>query len=118
MNTKLQLLVRWANLNLPSYFFQKVLSDNSENYYCSDELKAALAWFVDYLQHERYHEFLDNLTPVDVYLGRGEKILTIRKQKKESMLLRRKIYEQYKMRHARNTNIFLFERPLPNKGGF
>jgi hypothetical protein len=34
------------------------------------------------------------------------------------MLLRRKIYKQYKMRHARNTNIFLFERPLPNKGGF
>jgi hypothetical protein len=83
----------------------------------SDELKAAITRFVDYYNNERYHESLDNLTPADVYLGRGEKILTIRKQiKKESMLLRRKIYEQYKMRHARNTNIFLFERPHTKKG--
>jgi len=87
-----------------------------QNYYCPDELKAAITRFVDYYNNERYHESLDNLTPADVYLDRGKKILTIGKQiKKESMLLRRKIYEQYKMRHARNTNIFLFERPHTKK---
>ena len=56
-----------------------------QNYYCPDELKAAITRCVDYYNNERYHESLDNLTPADVYLGRGEKILTIRNQiKKET----------------------------------
>ena len=84
-----------------------------QNYYCPDELEQAIGQFVIYYNNERYHESLDNLTPADVYLGRGEKILKIRNQiKKESMLLRRNSYEQFKMQQARNTNIFLFECPL------
>lgn len=44
-------------------------------------------------RYERYHKSLDNLTPADVYSGRGEKILKIRNQiKKESTVLRRKNY--------------------------
>lgn len=69
-----------------------------QNYYCPDELKQAIGEFVNYYNNQRYHESLDNLTPADVYIGRGEKILKIRKQiRKESMLLRREIYEKFKM---------------------
>jgi transposase InsO family protein len=39
-----------------------------ENYYLPGELKAALHQFVDYYNHERYHESLKNLKPADVFL--------------------------------------------------
>ena len=31
--------------------------------------------FITYYNHERYHESLDNLSPVDVYFGREQEIL-------------------------------------------
>ena len=37
-----------------------------ENYYLPGQLESALAHFVDYYNHERYHESLNNLTPADV----------------------------------------------------
>ncbi len=46
-----------------------------ENYYLPDELKKCIGQIVSYYNNERYHESLDNLTPADVYFGRGEKIL-------------------------------------------
>ena len=46
-----------------------------ENYYLPGELKERLAEFVDYYNTRRYHESLDNLTPADVYFGRGQAIL-------------------------------------------
>ena len=42
-----------------------------ENYYLPGDLERAVADFVEHYNHRRYHESLDNLTPADVYFGRG-----------------------------------------------
>ena len=46
-----------------------------ENYYLPGDLERAVADFVQHYNHRRYHESLDNLTPADVYFGRGARIL-------------------------------------------
>ena len=46
-----------------------------ENYYLPGDLEAQLAAFVEHYNHRRYHESLSNLTPADVYFGRGQTIL-------------------------------------------
>jgi transposase InsO family protein len=64
-----------------------------ENYYLPGELKIALQGFVSYYNHERYHESLRNLTPADVFYGRGQEILDQREKIKRSTLaMRRKMH--------------------------
>jgi putative transposase len=53
-------------------------------------LDQALADFVAYYNHERYHESLNNLTPADVYFGRQEEVLTQRQITKQQTLLERR----------------------------
>lgn len=60
------------------------------NYYYPWELEQALEGFVEYYNHERYHEALENLTPADVYAGKSEEVLTRRKQIKLDTLRKRK----------------------------
>ena len=60
------------------------------NYYFPSELEDQIQQFVSYYNHERYHEALDNLTPADVYYGRGEEILSQRALIKENTLALRK----------------------------
>ncbi len=48
---------------------------------------------MNYYNHERYHESLDNLTPGDVYYGRGQKILEKREKIKiDTSAMRRQMH--------------------------
>jgi len=61
-----------------------------ENYYLPGDLERAIGDFVDHYNHRRYHESLDNLTPADVYFGRGQRILDMRKEIKRKTIERRR----------------------------
>jgi transposase len=61
-----------------------------DNYYCPEELEAALATFIHYYNHQRYHESLENVTPADVYYGRQDEILKYRERIKMVTLKRRR----------------------------
>ena len=61
-----------------------------ENYYLPGDLKHAITGFVDHYNHRRYHESLDNLTPADVYFGRGQNILDMRKEIKRKTIEHRR----------------------------
>ena len=64
-----------------------------ENYYLPSDLERAVAAFVEHYNHGRYHESLDNLTPADVYFGRGQRILNMRRQiKQKTITARRKLH--------------------------
>lgn len=43
-----------------------------ENYFLPGDLEAQIEAFVERYNHARYDESLDNLTPADVYFGRGQ----------------------------------------------
>jgi len=62
-----------------------------ENYYLPGDLINRLEEFVEYYNNQRYHESIQNLTPADVYFGRGQHILEQRKKVKlKTMKKRRK----------------------------
>jgi putative transposase len=61
-----------------------------ENYYLPGDLERAIADFVDHYNHRRYHESLDNITPADVYFGRGPRILERRQEIKRRTIERRR----------------------------
>ena len=72
-----------------------------ENYYLPGELRAALQKFVDYYNHERYHESLKNLTPADVFYGRGQEILDQREKiKLATLAMRRKMHYDNQAGHT------------------
>ncbi len=63
------------------------------HYYLPSELQEHLQRFVSYYNHERYHESLNNLTPADVFYGRGQAILDQRELIKQNTLaMRRQIH--------------------------
>jgi hypothetical protein len=66
------------------------------HYFHPSQLIEAVEQWVNYYNNKRYHESLNNLTPADMYFGRGEKILAARKQiKQKSFIKRRQIYHNY-----------------------
>lgn len=75
------------------------------NYYSPEQLEEAIGQYVDYYNTRRYHESLDNLTPEDVYLGRGEQILKQRlKIKIKTLRQRRNRYQMEKILDSITTN--------------
>ena len=62
-----------------------------ENYYLPGDLEAQVRAFVEHYNHRRYHESLSNLTPADVYFGRGEAILLERERIKRQTILDRRL---------------------------
>ena len=67
-----------------------------ENYYLPGDLQAAIERFVEHYNHRRYHESLNNLTPADVYFGRGHTILLERERIKLQTIQRRRLMHQQK----------------------
>ena len=65
-----------------------------ENYYLPGELEAQVAAFVEHYNHRRAHESLQNLTPADVYFGRGAAILRERIRIKQQTIQRRRLLHQ------------------------
>src|SRR4029078_2527222 len=61
-----------------------------ENYYLPSDLERAVADFVEYYNHRRYHESLDNLTPANVYFGKGSHILQRREEIKRKTIEQRR----------------------------
>ena len=62
-----------------------------ENHHLPGELEARVAAFVEHYNHRRVHESLNNLTPADVYFGRGEAILLERERIKRQTIQRRRL---------------------------
>jgi len=62
-----------------------------EHAYLPGELEARVAAFVEHYNHCRAHESLGNLTPADVYFGRGEGILAERDRIKRQTLMDRRL---------------------------
>jgi putative transposase len=61
-----------------------------DNYYFPADLEAQIETFVDHYNYQRYHESINNLTPADVYFGRGQAILKQRERiKRKTMETRR-----------------------------
>ena len=67
-----------------------------ENYYLPGDLEAHLERFVDHYNHRRYHESLKNLTPADVYFGRGPTILLKRERIKRETITQRRLQHRLK----------------------
>ena len=73
-----------------------------ENYYLPGELENQIQQFIHYYNHDRYHESLNNLTPADVFYGRGNEILKQRQQIKVNTLLMRKQMHYHKRAQTLN----------------
>lgn len=67
-----------------------------ENYYLPGDLEAQIEAFVAHYNHRRYHESLNNLTPADVYFGRGQTILLEREK------IKRRTIEHRRLQHRKN----------------
>ena len=77
---------------------------NQVPYEVPGDLEVAIAGFVDYYNHRRYHKALGNVTPDDVLHGRREDILIKRREVKAQTLAQRKRYNQL-LREPQNAAI-------------
>lgn len=69
-----------------------------ENYFLPGDLNASIERFVEHYNHHCYHESIKNLTPADVYFGRGKTILLERERIKRDTFKQRRL--QYRNQAA------------------
>ena len=62
-----------------------------DNYFFPADLEAQIEAFVDHYNHQRYHESINDLTPADVYFGRGQAILKQRERIKLKTMENRRL---------------------------
>ena len=65
-----------------------------ENHYLPGDLQARIEAFVAHYNDQRCHESLSNLTPADVYFGRGQTILLERERIKRHTIRQRRLLHQ------------------------
>jgi len=63
-----------------------------------EELRAAIARFIEFYNQRRYHEGIGNVAPADVYFGRREEILKRREEQK-----RQTLYERFEYNRAQRS---------------
>ena len=66
------------------------------NYYLPRELEEQISAFIENYNNKRLHESLNNLTPADVYFGRGQAILEEREKIKKITIQNRRLQYQLK----------------------
>ena len=66
-----------------------------ENYFLPGDLERQIETFVQYYNHQRYHESLANVTPAAAYFGRGEAIIQQRER------IKRKTIEHRRLQHRK-----------------
>ena len=62
-----------------------------DNYFLPGDLEVQIDAFVDHYNHRRFHESLGNITPADVYFGRGQAILLQRERIKLNTINQRRL---------------------------
>ncbi len=73
-------------------------------YTSPEQLRAAMAEFIEFYNQKRYHEGIGNVTPADVYYGRREAILKRREEQKRVTL-----EERFRYNHSRSTTTTMGE---------
>ena len=62
-----------------------------EHYFLPGDLTRQIEAFIEHYNHHRYHESLSNLTPADIYFGRGNEILNRRERIKQKTIETRRL---------------------------
>ena len=65
-----------------------------QNYYLPGDLEANIEAFVADYNDRRYHESIGNLTPADIYFGRGQTILIERERIKRQTIANRRLMKR------------------------
>lgn len=68
-----------------------------ENDYLPGDLEQQIGQFVDYYNHERYHEAINNVTHVEVYFGRDHATLNERRKIKLQTINQRRLQSARKV---------------------
>jgi putative transposase len=62
-----------------------------ENYFLPGDLEQQIEAFIEYYNHRRYHESLENVTPADAYFGRATAIIQRRERIKRQTIEHRRL---------------------------